>query len=724
MLENLDSSGYLDSLFSSITNTPYDLFSSSPIVSQLKEEVSFQLENFLSQPDFLAKLDRAIEGNWQPQLATDLLQELTASSALPKIEIVPILGLQALGAFDGETIYLADTLVNPQGSNSELAVRVLLEEVGHYIDSQLNPQDSSGDEGAIFSNLVLGREISPIELVSLKAEDDHGLLTIDGVTRVVEHASLEVGAFQVRATGIITIDFIADAGSYQNELAIFSLEGMDSLTPGSAEFIQEAARRALTNSTLGYVVIKDSTEASRFKGELGESDRNDGIYGGEKSFNLTPGTRFAFMLVPQGTVQEVFNNPNLEGSQRPLFSIAEANPNGATQFGQLEGGVADNGVFGFEDLRADIQSDRDYNDFIFQIKGAIIVGENVSLDSLIASDKEWRDTELGNELLTHALSTGIIDIDPPEITVSLINDTGSSNSDRLTFDPRLTGQITDFSTIISLEAGFDSAPEESFVDVTGSLDGNGRFQFDLVKLKEINANNDLSQGEHTLKLIAGDRDGNFSSLFNYSFTFDNVAPSLTVNNPQNNGNLSNNSLLIGRGEGTGSNLATVTYKFDGKDVVGVGFNTSGEFNQIINIDGLANQLSNLTTTATDAAGNVATQTVPVAVLTQTNSGLQFVDLVRGTGQESQRGQQLTVHYVGTLTNGTKFDSSRDRGQPFTFTLGAGRVIAGWDEGLAAMKVGGTRRLVIPPELGYGSRAVGNIPPNSTLIFEVELLGVQ
>ena len=111
-------------------------------------------------------------------------------------------------------------------------------------------------------------------------------------------------------------------------------------------------------------------------------------------------------------------------------------------------------------------------------------------------------------------------------------------------------------------------------------------------------------------------------------------------------------------------------------------------------------------------------------MTTTPSGLQYRDDVVGEGAEAKAGNLVSVHYTGTLQNGSKFDSSRDRGQPFQFPLGAGRVIRGWDEGVAGMKVGGRRTLVIPPELGYGARAIGPIPPNSTLVFDVELLGVR
>ena len=109
----------------------------------------------------------------------------------------------------------------------------------------------------------------------------------------------------------------------------------------------------------------------------------------------------------------------------------------------------------------------------------------------------------------------------------------------------------------------------------------------------------------------------------------------------------------------------------------------------------------------------------------TENTLVKEDLVVGTGKEAVSGNRVTVHYLGTLTDGRKFDASYDRGQPFTFNLGAGQVIKGWDQGVAGMLVGGKRKLTIPPELGYGARGAGGvIPPNATLVFEVELLDVS
>jgi len=126
-----------------------------------------------------------------------------------------------------------------------------------------------------------------------------------------------------------------------------------------------------------------------------------------------------------------------------------------------------------------------------------------------------------------------------------------------------------------------------------------------------------------------------------------------------------------------------------------------------------------TTTTADAPAGDAAQ--PAENATE----LKIEEIAPGTGDEAVEGKEVTVHYTGTLTDGKKFDSSRDRSEPFTFRLGAGQVIPGWEQGIKGMKVGGKRKLTVPPQLGYGeSGAGGVIPPNATLLFDVELLGVK
>jgi FKBP-type peptidyl-prolyl cis-trans isomerase len=126
-----------------------------------------------------------------------------------------------------------------------------------------------------------------------------------------------------------------------------------------------------------------------------------------------------------------------------------------------------------------------------------------------------------------------------------------------------------------------------------------------------------------------------------------------------------------------------------------------------------------------SAGFSASLGVDTTTLTRTPSGLRYQELTKGEGKEAGAGKVVLVHYTGWLPNGEKFDSSRDRNDPFSFTLGAGQVIAGWDEGVAGMKVGGRRKLVIPPDLGYGTAgAPPDIPPGATLVFDVELLEVR
>ncbi len=287
-----------------------------------------------------------------------------------------------------------------------------------------------------FRGEISDSEIAPINLSSLNSDGSidpliGNLQPKAALSKTLE--SLETGIFTVNTTGEFTIDFLFDAGSYKSEFAVFSLAGMEGLTAGSSEYIKETASRALSNSESGYIIITDDSEGAKITGELGESDKNAGNYSGIKSFSMNPGDEFAFMLVPQGKVQDVFDNPGIDGDKRPLFSIASANPGNATQMMQLLDGTVDGGVFGIEDLRLDKNSDADYNDIIFHVKGA--AGKATPLIDVVNTDNPWYETPLGGELIEFAQTNNSFD-EPSEISIGLVNDTGSSPNDGITNDPK------------------------------------------------------------------------------------------------------------------------------------------------------------------------------------------------------------------------------------------------------------------------------------------------
>jgi len=212
--------------------------------------------------------------------------------------------------------------------------------------------------------------------------------------------SFESGYFTVGDSGEVTIDYLFDGGKYQGELAIFSLEGMEDLEPGSEAFIQEAANRALSDSELGHVVITDRTDGARFSGNLGERDWNSGDYRGAQTLEMQAGDRFGVMLVPNGRVEAVAENLNVGGTTTPLFSLATANPDDGFAMGQIADATGSGKVFTFEDLRVDGASDQDYNDIIFQVTGAY--AETVLLDDVLDADVDWRDTDIGHQILAYA----------------------------------------------------------------------------------------------------------------------------------------------------------------------------------------------------------------------------------------------------------------------------------------------------------------------------------
>ncbi|MEH2229142.1 MAG: S8 family serine peptidase [Nostoc sp.] len=262
-------------------------------------------------------------------------------------------------------------------------------------------------------------------------------------------------------TGEVEIDFLFDGGGYKGELAIFSLDGIDGFEPGSQEFIQEAAQRALSSSELGHVVIFDSTEGARFSANLNwEANFNSGEYQGIKTFSMRPGDEFGFMLVPNGRVEQVFNNPGVDGAVRPLFSLATANPNDAFHVGQIADVTGDGNTFALEDLRLDVRSDKDYNDIVFQVRGA--TGKAELLDDVINSGRDWRDTEIGKALVDYAEAY----VMPDANDLDIIDDPSDGNLDINPEPVDFTGnEIADFDlTDVTVVEIPDATEEIEIVD--------------------------------------------------------------------------------------------------------------------------------------------------------------------------------------------------------------------------------------------------------------------
>lgn len=259
-----------------------------------------------------------------------------------------------------------------------------------------------GESGQLVADST-GLDLTGLPDSVVEHEVSDRTLALDMLNSMTGRVSpFEWGVFTVGERGEVGVDFLFDGGGYQGELAVFSLAGMEEFEPGSTAFIREAASRALSDSDLGHIIIRDPGEGAAFSGELGEADRNLGEYLGAKIFPMRPGDEFGLMLVPNGTVEQVWDNPGGEGAIRPLFSLATANPEDGFHVGQIADVTGDQHTFVMEDLRVDEWTDQDYNDLIFQVTGA--TGKAVDLDTVINPDADWRTTELGQAILTHAES--------------------------------------------------------------------------------------------------------------------------------------------------------------------------------------------------------------------------------------------------------------------------------------------------------------------------------
>ncbi|MEG4305196.1 DUF4114 domain-containing protein [Microcoleus sp. D3_18a_C4] len=210
-------------------------------------------------------------------------------------------------------------------------------------------------------------------------------------------SNITPGVWTVGETGQVSFDFLVDGGLYEGEIAIVNLSGMEQYPPNSDAFRQEAVKRALSSSELGHIAIRDRLEGARFSGEFGEPNVNHGQYQGIKTFAMPPGAKFAVMLVPNGTVQEISESPSLWQDKTPLFSIPAANADSQVMLADFTG---KGNTFAWEDIPGN-QADRDFNDLIFAIDGATA---NVpELAANVNANTQWLESKAGQEILTKSL---------------------------------------------------------------------------------------------------------------------------------------------------------------------------------------------------------------------------------------------------------------------------------------------------------------------------------
>ncbi|MDY6805765.1 MAG: DUF4114 domain-containing protein [Cyanobacteriota bacterium] len=327
--------------------------------------------------------------------------------------------------------------------------------------------------------------------------------------------TFDSGVFKASDSGELKISYLFDGGGYQGDLALVNLEGLNAKS--HPDFVKQAAERALSNSELGYVVIKDKEEGALFDKRLGEKSRNAGEYLGEKTFSVNPGDEYGFMLVPNGTVEEVFERPNIGWSKRPVFSMSTEAEIDTFLPGQFVDLTGEGQVFVFEDVRADRPNfDGDYNDFVFSVSG--LEGSADSVEEYINPLKDWRSDDNGQEFLeiVDELING--SSQAPTITVELANDTGEDDTDKITTDPSLTGEVIDDGEVVSFSLSL-TGESESFVDVTAELESDGSFVLDRSVIESVLPET-LPLGINTVYLRATDEEGLESEVVEFEFTLE------------------------------------------------------------------------------------------------------------------------------------------------------------------------------------------------------------
>jgi Ca2+-binding RTX toxin-like protein len=368
------------------------------------------------------------------------------------------------------------------------------------------------------------------------------------------------GIFTVGQAGKVSLDFLYDGGDYRGELAIFSLKGMENLEVGSTAFIQEAARRALSYSKLGYVAISDETEGAKFSAKLSwENDYNAGTYKGIKNFTMDAGDRFAVMLVPHGKVRELYNNPSRTDSRRPLFSIDTANPNNTTQFYQLNDAKGMGNTFVFEDRTIPNGSDRDFNDVTFQIIGA--AGEATSVSTLMPAGSDWRKTDVGKQVLDYAsrptYETGVFRVDASgQVNIDYLFDGGAYQGELAIFSLKGMENLKLDSPAFAQEAARRALSNSTLGRIV-IQDSTDKAQFSAKYIWENDFNSGTYRGVRTFAMNPGE---DVAVMMVQNSTVQNLYNN--VNNMWSNGRLPIFSIPAANGSPNNRQMVDVTGKGD------------------------------------------------------------------------------------------------------------------------------------------------------------------
>ncbi|MEM7715891.1 MAG: DUF4114 domain-containing protein [Cyanobacteria bacterium P01_A01_bin.68] len=365
-------------------------------------------------------------------------------------------------------------------------------DAGNPIDSIFNinpfPQNASDLSTTLnINNYFQGSNLSPViddEIINVEPQND----------RI--NAPFTFGFYTVGDTGKVNFDYLLNGGAYQGELGIFSLTGLGKYEIGSDDFVREAARLALSNSASGYVVISEQTEGARYKTEDADSGSE---YKGIKTFEMNRGDQFGIILVPDGTLEEVFENPRIGGSKQPIFSLAPMNPQQAFHIGQVKDMTGGGSIWAMEDLSSDRNSDRDFNDFVFYLEGA--VGNAHSFDTLVNPARDWRSEDVGRNLLEDE-SIGKLSIPQPDlnpttvISVEEITNPDNNHTSRI-FVKGENIRILGNSNTQDLEFYIGDKRVESTVNYREE----GDFEANL------NIPDGIDLGEYEVKVVAKDREG-------------------------------------------------------------------------------------------------------------------------------------------------------------------------------------------------------------------------